>query len=171
MSDIPIKACKTHPITCFKLIYPYGEKLFPYLWGFIIIIIKKFPGPAFSLTEVNAHCSALGEKVHPTAESSCLSVPCQDLKSQDKTKKGTTSWFPLCLVFREGEWAQGNLAEDGVAVGCQIQCVFDGSLEHPSFSCLLTPSKCCCNAVQHRYHCSSYLWDKTVWKTSKRTLI
>lgn len=40
-------------------------------------------------------------------------------------------------------------------------------LRTPLLSCLLTPSKCCCNAVQHRYHCSSYQWDKTVWKLQK----
>ncbi|RMC09011.1 hypothetical protein DUI87_14010 [Hirundo rustica rustica] len=103
----------------------------------MMMMMMMFPGSAFSLSEVNAHCPALEEKVHPTADSSCLAVLCQDLESQDKEKKGTTSRFSFCLVFREDEGAQGNLGEDGVAVECQIQSGFDGSLEHSSLAVCL----------------------------------
>lgn len=71
---------ETHPTTCFKLIYPYGEK----------IVSLPVRGLFYYL-------SVLGEKVHLTTHSFCLSTGCQGLKSQDKAEKGATSWFWIFL--------------------------------------------------------------------------
>jgi len=62
------------------------KKLLPSLWDFFIII-KEFPGPAFFLNIEHAHLPVLGEKVHLTTYSLCMTVACQNLKRQDKAKK------------------------------------------------------------------------------------
>lgn len=126
-----------------------------------------FPGPAFSLSGVNAHCLALEEKVHPTGNSSCLAVPCQVLKSQEKEKKGKSFMIYILLGF-QGGWRSTRKPWRRWG-GCWLpnSVWFWWLLRTPLLRCLLTPSKSCCNAVQHRYHCSSYLWDKTVWKLQK----
>lgn len=74
------------------------KKLLPCLWEFIIII-KEFPGPAFSLTAEHAHLPVLGEKVHLTTYSLCMSIACQDLKRQNKTEKELHQLFFFFALF------------------------------------------------------------------------
>lgn len=74
------------------------KKLLPCLWEFFIII-KEFPGPAFSLTAEHAHLPVLREKVHLTTYSLCMLIAFQDLKRQNKTETEQLNQFIFSALF------------------------------------------------------------------------